>query len=142
VTVPGKGGRPRKWLSDGDRVRAHRARQRGDAEPPTFKEVSAGDGELARALQQHAKLEGQLADARRNVRRLEHDLAATEAKCAELDSELSSLQMEWQDLLVEVADLNERLRRPSVAELDTQQPEPTPVGNRATRRRAAKQRRR
>lgn len=29
VTVPGKGGRPRKWRSDADRVRAYRARQAG-----------------------------------------------------------------------------------------------------------------
>ena len=41
MTVPGKGGRPRKWRSDADRVRAFRARERGDDEPPTI-DVSVG----------------------------------------------------------------------------------------------------
>ena len=36
MTVPGKGGRPRKWRSDADRVRAFRAGERGDDEPPTI----------------------------------------------------------------------------------------------------------
>src|SRR5262249_23470440 len=36
VTVPGRGGRPRKWRSDADRVRAYRARQRGAPEPPVL----------------------------------------------------------------------------------------------------------
>src|SRR5690242_7503544 len=36
MTVPGKGGRPRKWLSDADRMRAYRARRRGESEPDTL----------------------------------------------------------------------------------------------------------
>jgi hypothetical protein len=39
MTVPGKGGRPRKWRSDADRVRAFRARHRGEEEPATFDEA-------------------------------------------------------------------------------------------------------
>jgi hypothetical protein len=44
MTVPGKGGRPRKWRSDADRVRAHRARQRGEDEPPTVN-IALDDGD-------------------------------------------------------------------------------------------------
>ena len=141
VTVPGKGGRPRKWLSDTDRVRAHRARQRGDVEPPTFEEMSSGDHELARALRRQSQLEAQLADARQDIRWLEHDLAETEAKSAQLESELRSLRTEWQELLVEVAELNERVHHLSPGHVDTERHEPTPLSNRATRRRAARQRR-
>jgi hypothetical protein len=44
VTVVGKGGRPRKWRSDTDLVRAYRSRQRGGEEPPTVDEaLDAGD---------------------------------------------------------------------------------------------------
>jgi chromosome segregation ATPase len=141
VTVPGKGGRPRKWLSDADRVRAHRARQRGEVEPPTFEQRSTGDDELAGALRRQGGLEVQLADARQEVRWLEHELAESEAKSGQLESELRALRMQWEELLVEVSDLNARVRRLSSASVDTQQHELTAVANRATRRRAARKRR-
>jgi chromosome segregation ATPase len=142
MTVPGKGGRPRKWLSNADRVRAHRARQRGDVEPPTFEEMSAGDDELAHALRRQCELEVELADARQDVRWLEHELAETEAKSAQLDSELRALRTDREELLVQVTELNERVRQLSSARIDTPRVEPTPLGNRATRRQAARQRRR
>ena len=142
MTIPGRGGRPRKWLSDADRVRAHRARQRGDVEPPTFEEMSAGDDELAHALRRHGELEVELADARRDVRWLEHELAETEEKSAQLDSELRALRTDREELLIQVTELNERVRQLSSARLDTIRHEPTPLGNRATRRQAARQRRR
>ena len=63
VTVPGKGGRPRKWRSDADRVRAYRARQRGEREPVTF-DVALTDGdELALAIERGRQLQAELADA-------------------------------------------------------------------------------
>jgi chromosome segregation ATPase len=142
MTIPGKGGRPRKWLSDADRVRAHRARKRGDVEPPTFEEMSAGDDELARVLRRQSELEVELADARQDVRWLEHELAETEAKAAQLDSELRALRTDRAELLIQVAELNERVRQLLSARIDTTRHEPTPLGNRATRRRVARQRRR
>ena len=142
MTIPGKGGRPRKWLRDADRVRAHRARQRGDVEPPTFEDLSAGHDELAHALRRQGELEGELADARQDVRWLEHELAEMEAKSAQLDSELRALRTERAELLIQVAELNERVRQLSSARSDTPRHEPTPLGNRATRPQAARKRRR
>jgi chromosome segregation ATPase len=54
MTVPGKGGRPRKWRSDADRVRAFRARERGEEEPATFEEALVDGDDLARAVE-HAR---------------------------------------------------------------------------------------
>ena len=48
MTVPGKGGRPRKWRSDADRVRAYRARQTGVDELPTLVQALDDADELAR----------------------------------------------------------------------------------------------
>jgi hypothetical protein len=56
MTVPGKGGRPRKWRSDADRVRAFRARQRGEGEPPTVEVARAGGDEAALAWDQVREL--------------------------------------------------------------------------------------
>ena len=54
VTVPGRGGRPRKWSSDADRKRAFRARRRGGVEPSTF-DAALDQGEApARALARQA----------------------------------------------------------------------------------------
>jgi chromosome segregation ATPase len=142
MTIPGKGGRPRKWLSDADRVRAHRARQRGDVEPPTFEDLSAGDDELAHSLRRQGEIEVELADARQDVRWLEHELAETEAKSAQLDSELRALRTDRAELLIQVAELNERVRQLSSAQINTPRHEPPPLGNRATRRQAARKRRR
>jgi chromosome segregation ATPase len=128
-------------LTDADRVRAHRARQRGEAEPPTFVQVSAGDEELALALQREQALTLELAGARQGVRRLEHELAEAETRCAQLDSELSSLRREREEMLVEIAELNERVLQPLIGLVDTQRHEPSTPRNRAARRRAARRRR-
>jgi septal ring factor EnvC (AmiA/AmiB activator) len=84
----------------------------------------------------------QLAEARQDVRWLEHELAETEAKSAQLDSELRALRTDWEVLLGEVAELNERMRNLSSGRVDAERHEPTPLSNRATRRRAARRRRR
>lgn len=104
--------------------------------------MSAGDDELAHALRRRGELELELADARQDVRWLEHELAKTEAKSAQLDSDLSALRTEREELLIQVTELNERLRQLSRARIDATRHEPTPLGNRATRRQAARQRRR
>jgi hypothetical protein len=57
MTVSGKGGRPRKWRSDADRQRAFRARQKGEAEPPTLARALDDGDELAVALERIRFLE-------------------------------------------------------------------------------------
>jgi hypothetical protein len=56
MTVPGKGGRPRKWRSDADRVRAHRARQRCEDEPPTVERALVAGDEAAVAWERVREL--------------------------------------------------------------------------------------
>ena len=68
VTVVGKGGRPRKWRSDTDRVRAYRARQRGAEEPPTVDEALDGGDDAALAWNRVRELECALEDLRRETK--------------------------------------------------------------------------
>jgi hypothetical protein len=63
MTVPGKGGRPRKWRSDADRVRAFRARHRGEEEPATFEEALVDGDDLARAVERSRQLQADLVAA-------------------------------------------------------------------------------
>jgi chromosome segregation ATPase len=63
MTVPGKGGRPRKWQSDADRVRAFRARQRGEEEPATFEAALVDGDDLARAVEHAHQLQTDLVAA-------------------------------------------------------------------------------
>jgi hypothetical protein len=63
MTVPGKGGRPRKWRSDADRVRAFRARHRGEEEPATFEEALVDGDDLARAVEHSRQLQADLVAA-------------------------------------------------------------------------------
>ena len=56
MTIPGKGGRPRKWRSDADRSRAYRARQRGEAEPVTVEHALVDGDELAFARHEIERL--------------------------------------------------------------------------------------
>jgi hypothetical protein len=63
MTVPGKGGRPRKWRSDADRVRAFRARHRGEEEPATFEEALVDGDDLARAIERSRQLQADLVAA-------------------------------------------------------------------------------
>jgi hypothetical protein len=62
VTIPGKGGRPRKWRSDVDRSRAYRARQRGEAEPSTVEHALVDGDDLARARHEIEQLAMTLAN--------------------------------------------------------------------------------
>jgi len=76
MTVPAKGGRPRKWRSEADRVRAFRARQRGDEEPATLDVALADGDELARAVDRIRQLQVELAAAGGARKDLEAALAA------------------------------------------------------------------
>ena len=74
MTVPGKGGRPRKWCSDADRVRAYRARQQG-VEEPRVRSVALDDGDdLARAWDTIRQLQTQLAQESEVRQRLQKEL--------------------------------------------------------------------
>jgi chromosome segregation ATPase len=76
MTVPGKGGRPRKWRSDADRVRAYRARQQGVEEPPVLS-IALDDGDdLARAWDTIRQLQTQLAGENEVRQRLRKELNA------------------------------------------------------------------
>ena len=76
VTVRGKGGRPRKWRSDADRVRAFRARQRGEHEPATFETALIEGDELALAIDRGRQLQADLADAVETIAELDTALQA------------------------------------------------------------------
>ena len=69
MTVSGKGGRPRKWRSDADRVRDYRARQRGVDEPPTLAQALAV-AEIEALRVRTRDLEAQLVEAQREIARL------------------------------------------------------------------------
>jgi hypothetical protein len=80
VTVPGSGGRPRKWPSDADRKRAFRARRAGVAEPPTFEVALSHGDELARALERERQLRRELVAAERTIRELRREVTAAARK--------------------------------------------------------------
>ena len=140
MTVPGKGGRPRKWLSDADRVRAHRARLRGEPEPPTVVRAATGDDALAAALQRQRKLEELLVEARARVSSLQRDLTATEVAVHRLEGDITQLERDRVDLLQQVADLNDRLRRRAEDTFEIARRPSAPAHNRAARRRASRKR--
>ncbi len=74
VTIPGKGGRPRKWRSDADRVRAYRARQQGKPEPVELVQALEHGDELAKTWETIRRLGEQLDHARAIEQQLRKDL--------------------------------------------------------------------
>ena len=80
MTVAGKGGRPRKWRSDADRVRAFRARQRGDEEPPALDIAFQNGDDLAVALAHNGQLQASLAQVRRSEAKLGEDLRSAQVR--------------------------------------------------------------
>ena len=99
VTVPGKGGRPRKWKSDADRVRAFRARQRGEAEPKTFEEIIDDGGEIA-------GLWTQLEELRQTVAEQSATIASLRSENSELEGRLA----DDRDRYAWIGEENDRLR--------------------------------
>lgn len=154
VTVPGKGGRPRKWRSDADRVRAFRARERGEQEPPTL-ETALDDGdELALAVDRARRLQAELVEAIASMGELEKALAGerrrTEASRRRLDRTQAELDQQrsvtaktneqirvLQSQLVEVRAANSSLQARLTI---VTQPPPGPALNRAARRAAKRAR--
>ncbi len=74
MTIPGKGGRPRKWRSDADRSRAYRARQRGDAEPVTVEHGVVDGDELAQVRHDIEQLATTLANREAELRAVRGEL--------------------------------------------------------------------
>jgi predicted transcriptional regulator len=138
MTVPGKGGRPRKWRSDADRVRAHRARQRGEDEPATLEQAFVDGDELARAIDRGRHLQAELVAATATQRKLERERADLDAVRATLARQAEELRATHDELFELRAD-NSRLREQLLlAAQRAQQAGP----NRAARRQAAKSDRR
>jgi chromosome segregation ATPase len=138
MTVPGKGGRPRKWLSDTDRVRAYRARQRGEPEPTTAADAAASDGALAAALRRQHDLETLLTDARAEITSLRERLTAAELSVDRLEQRAARLERERADLLHQTTELRDQLRQSAAPPREPAAPRP----NRAARRAADRKRHR
>lgn len=106
MTVPGKGGRPRKWRSDADRQRAWRNRTNGVDEPPTLVEALDDGDELARAWEQIRDLGQQLEAAKQKTKALQAEINRTRRQHAVEDRRWGWLTTENQHLHAD----NERLR--------------------------------
>jgi chromosome segregation ATPase len=92
VTIPGKGGRPRKWRSDADRSRAYRARQRGDDEPATIEQALDDSDELAEARREIERLSLALREGRIQQRTLRVIIERRERDIVLLDEQLQNLK--------------------------------------------------
>ncbi len=90
MTIPGKGGRPRKWRSDADRSRAYRARQRGEAGPLPLEQALAEGDDLARLRQEIQLLALALRESRRDQRVLRAIVDRREREIVLLDEQLQS----------------------------------------------------
>lgn len=152
MTVPGKGGRPRKWRSDADRVRAFRARHRGEEEPATFQEALVDGDDLARAVERARQLQADLVAALASLsesnaalqterRRHQSTLRRLDRARAELDGQRTAGARREEELellregFAELRAENTALR----ARIALTAPAAQPRGlNRADRRRAAK----
>ncbi len=133
MTVPGKGGEPRKWRSDADRQRLRRARQTGLDEPPTLVQALDNGDELAAVWAQVRDRDRQLVDANEAIKTLrrERDLARRELageqkrwgwieiRNTELVAQLDRVTDENNTLRDELRDLRNRLTR---AELSAARP--------------------
>ena len=109
MTVPGKGGRPRRWRSDTDRVRAYRARQCGVPEPPTVVEAAAGGDELALALETTRRLASELDDAERLVRSQRAELRASAAEVEQQHTRFGRIETENSELRSAISRLEQEL---------------------------------
>ncbi len=116
MTVPGKGGRPRKWRSDADRVRAFRARERGDDEPPTIEVALESGDEAAVAWDQVRQLgdtidalKAELKTTKAALRRAEKELEREQVRANWISEGNDRLQAELDAVERDRADLQERL---------------------------------
>ncbi len=99
MTVAGKGGRPKKWKSDADHVRAYRARRRGEAEPATLEQAIEQGDEFAEHVARIAELEAKVASSRRTasqltarVRQLDRENGEMQGRLERMERELDALR--------------------------------------------------
>ena len=160
MTVPGKGGRPRKWRSDADRVRAYRARQTGVDEPPVIAQALDDGDELAQVWATVRDLGEQLAttnatlkqvrrerdQTRRELEREQHRWGWIESHNTELTVERDRLETERDALAVELVEIRERLARLQQAAaapvIESRRVAAPPALSRAQRRQQERQERR
>jgi predicted RNase H-like nuclease (RuvC/YqgF family) len=116
TTVPGKGGRPRKWRSDADRVRAHRARQRGEDEPPTVERALVDGDEAAAAWERIRQLgvtieeqRSELKSLKAALRRSAKSLDQERARFTWIESDNDRLRNELAEAKSECVHLREQL---------------------------------
>ncbi len=150
MTVPGKGGRPRKWRSDADRVRAFRARERGDDEPPTIEVALESGDEAAVAWDQVRQLgdtidalKAELKTTKAALRRAEKELEREQVRANWISEGNDRLRAELDAVERDRADLQERLDG-LLRTITTPAPNvrPVPGPNRAQRRQEERRRRR
>jgi chromosome segregation ATPase len=149
MTVPGKGGRPRKWRSDADRVRAYRARQTGIDEPPTLVQALDEGDELARVWAMVRDLGEKLDTANTTIKdlRRERDQAHRDLEREQrrwgwietthngLAAERDRLASELNAAVIEQLELRERLARHTTPASSPPTPAPAAGGlSRAQRR--------
>ena len=154
MTVPGKGGRPRKWRSDTDRVRAFRARARGEDEPDTVDIALAAGDEAAVAWErvrtlgdELGVLRGELKSALSAAREAERKSEADQTRFGWIESDNERLRTELGLVVAERDELRRRLEIATIAARDSTPPLSTPPAapsapNRAQRRRQERERRR
>ena len=145
VTVPGKGGRPRKWTSDADRVRAFRARQRGDEEPPNVDVAYDRGDEAAAAWKKVHQIGDELARARAELREQTERAERAERALANERHRADWLASEHEQLRSDLEAIRRRLDGQSDGGSAPTVSEPTagaPTPNRAARRRAERDARR
>lgn len=105
MTIPGKGGRPRKWRSDADRSRAYRARQRGEAEPATVEHAVVDGDELAQARHDIEQLATTLANREAELRAVRGELQRHRRANEALAQQLALARRAFDDLVDERARL-------------------------------------
>lgn len=150
MTIPGKGGRPRKWRSDADRVRAFRARQRGEDEPATVAVALEQGDEAATAWERVQELgetiealRVELKTSRTALRHAEKALDQERARFIWIEEDGNRLQADLNATRQDRDVLQERyddLLRPTPAA--PTRPQAASGPNRAQRREAERKRRR
>lgn len=108
MTIPGKGGRPRKWRSDADRSRAYRARRRGDQEPSAIEQALDDGDELARARREIERLSLALREGRIERRALRAIMERRERDIVLLEEQLQTVKRALERVRLERMELQRR----------------------------------
>lgn len=131
MTIPGKGGRQRKWRSGADRSRAYRARQRGEVEPATIEQALDDGDELAAARMEIERLSRELRERRLDLHVLRAIVARRDREVALLDERVAAVTSANSHLLNERAELQRerdelRATLNRMAQGGTARPDPAP----------------